>query len=137
MFLGVAPQLTNWSADAKECSLILDENPLTMFVELPEKHSNISYSNIICGVLRGSLQMVTHSPFHFAGLPAVPHAACAHTISGMVQRALTRAGADKGGGSLPARCAAWGRRDGNPRAPGGDAARHGAAGRRLAGGGII
>ena len=58
MFLGITPVVTNWSQDMKECSLILDENPLTMFVELPESHSNIYYSNIICGVLRGALQMV-------------------------------------------------------------------------------
>ncbi len=61
MFLGITPQLTNWSADQKECSLVVDENPLTMFVELPEKHGSISYSNIICGVIRGALQMACAS----------------------------------------------------------------------------
>lgn len=54
--------VTNWSQDFKECSLIVDDNPLSMFVELPENHANISYSNILCGVIRGALQMVVSCP---------------------------------------------------------------------------
>ena len=42
-----------------EFSLILDQNPLVDFVELPENHPNLLYSNIICGVVRGALEMVT------------------------------------------------------------------------------
>ena len=58
MFLGVTPTVTNWSGDSKSFSLVLDENPLTEFVELPEKHRGLRYSNILCGVLRGALEMV-------------------------------------------------------------------------------
>ena len=58
MFLGVTPTVANWSSDSKSFSLILDENPLTEFVELPEKHRDLRYSNILCGVLRGALEMV-------------------------------------------------------------------------------
>lgn len=65
MFLGIVPMVTNWSPDGKECSLIIDDNPLTMFVELPENHSGICYSNIICGVIRGALQMVSSFSFSF------------------------------------------------------------------------
>eukprot|EP01103_Thecamoeba_quadrilineata_P018788 TRINITY_DN7364_c0_g1_i1.p1 TRINITY_DN7364_c0_g1~~TRINITY_DN7364_c0_g1_i1.p1 ORF type:complete len:210 (-),score=48.61 TRINITY_DN7364_c0_g1_i1:150-779(-) len=83
MFLGVTATVSNWSQDELEFSLLLDENPLTDFVELPhhdaefdsrdenqtenlssensEKNSKIPllyYCNLLCGVIRGSLEMV-------------------------------------------------------------------------------
>ena len=58
MFLGITPQVTNWSADGKECSLVLDDNPLTVFTELPEHLHGLRYSNLLCGVLRGALAQV-------------------------------------------------------------------------------
>ena len=58
MFLGVVPTVGNWSAKGDEFSLILDQNPLVDFVELPETHQGLLYSNIICGVIRGALEMV-------------------------------------------------------------------------------
>eukprot|EP00842_Homolaphlyctis_polyrhiza_P002751 jgi/Hompol1/3477/HPOL_006558-RA len=59
IFLGVSPTVTSWSQDAKEFSLILDENPLAEFAELPEQaQSELWYSNILCGVIRGALEMV-------------------------------------------------------------------------------
>lgn len=58
MFLGVVPTVANWSAKGDEFSLILDQNPLVDFVELPESHQGLFYSNIICGVIRGALEMV-------------------------------------------------------------------------------
>jgi len=57
MFLGVTGTITNWDPKKNEFSLILDENPLAEFVELPES-SNLYYSNILCGVIRGSLEML-------------------------------------------------------------------------------
>lgn len=57
-FLGVVPTIANWNAKGDEFSLILDQNPLTDFVELPEDHPNLLYSNVICGVVRGALEMV-------------------------------------------------------------------------------
>lgn len=63
MFLGISPTVANWSSDSQAFSLIFDENPLTDFVELPESHSALLYSNILCGVVRGALEMV-------GGLPA-------------------------------------------------------------------
>jgi len=59
MFLGVTAQVTSWSPDEKEFSLVLDDNPLTDFVELPEGFSALFYSNILCGVIRGALEMVS------------------------------------------------------------------------------
>lgn len=59
MFLGITPTVGNWSADGKECSLIIDENPLTAFVELPEEHSQLVFCNILAGTIRGALEMVS------------------------------------------------------------------------------
>ncbi|RKO92829.1 NO signaling/Golgi transport ligand-binding domain-containing protein [Blyttiomyces helicus] len=59
IFLGIVPSVANWSADSREFSLILDENPLADFVELPEDAVHeFWYSNVLCGVLRGALEMV-------------------------------------------------------------------------------
>ncbi|KAG0281942.1 transport protein particle 22 kDa subunit [Linnemannia exigua] len=60
MFLNITPAVTNISADGREFSLVLDENPLAECVELPDQAlvDELWYSNILCGVLRGSLEMV-------------------------------------------------------------------------------
>eukprot|EP00052_Salpingoeca_macrocollata_P023516 m.206830 g.206830 ORF g.206830 m.206830 type:complete len:178 (-) comp22047_c0_seq2:30-563(-) len=58
MFLGITPMLANWNAERTECSFMLDDNPLTVFAELPTAHQGLLYSNILCGVLRGALEMV-------------------------------------------------------------------------------
>ena len=52
------PLVANWNAKGDEFSLIMEYNPLCDFVELSEDHPNLLYSNIICGVLRGALEMV-------------------------------------------------------------------------------
>ena len=57
MFLGVTANVTKWSQDEKEFSLTLDENPLTEFVDLPDNYSGLLYSNMLCGVIRGALEM--------------------------------------------------------------------------------
>ncbi|KAJ3310875.1 transport protein particle 22 kDa subunit [Boothiomyces sp. JEL0838] len=58
IYLGITPQVSNWSGD-KEFSLILDENPLAEFVELPDGLiQELWYSNVLCGVIRGALEMV-------------------------------------------------------------------------------
>lgn len=58
MFLGVTANVGKWSADEKEFSLTLDDNPFTDFVDLPEQYSGLLYSNMLCGVIRGALEMV-------------------------------------------------------------------------------
>lgn len=58
MFLGVSAVATNWASDGTECSLILEDNPLADFVELPEAYSGLVYCNVLCGVIRGALEMV-------------------------------------------------------------------------------
>ena len=39
-------------------SLILDNNPLTDFVELPSELAALNYCQMICGIIRGALEMV-------------------------------------------------------------------------------
>ena len=58
MFLGVTPVVANWSPAGDEFSLLMESNPLTDFVELPEGHNSLNYSSILCGALRGALEMV-------------------------------------------------------------------------------
>ena len=41
----------------KEFHLIFRENPISFYVELPESLSNLCYSNIICGIIRGALEI--------------------------------------------------------------------------------
>lgn len=57
-YLGVQPNVSNWSPAGDEFSFILDTNPLTDLVELPDEYKSLKYCNIICGVIRGALEMV-------------------------------------------------------------------------------
>lgn len=64
IFLNVAPTVTNWTSDNNQFSLIFDDNPLADFVELPDDgraQDELWFSNILCGVLRGALEMVPYS----------------------------------------------------------------------------
>ena len=57
--MGITPSIINWSTNADEFSLILDGNPLTEFVELPEgPGQKLNYNQMICGAIRGALEMV-------------------------------------------------------------------------------
>jgi len=61
IFLNITPTITNWTSDNKQFSLVFEENPLADFVELPDDgraQDDLWYSNILCGVLRGALEMV-------------------------------------------------------------------------------
>ena len=61
VFMNITPIVTNWSQDAKAFNLVFEENPLADFVELPDdgrSQDELWYSNILCGVIRGALEMV-------------------------------------------------------------------------------
>lgn len=58
LYLGVSPSISNWSASGDEFSLLMDSNPMTEFVELPESCTNMKYSNMIAGIIRGACEMV-------------------------------------------------------------------------------
>ncbi|KAJ0044851.1 hypothetical protein Pint_04247 [Pistacia integerrima] len=59
MFLGVTASVTNWDVDGTCCSIILEDNPLVDFVELPDTCQGLYYCNILSGVIRGALEMVS------------------------------------------------------------------------------
>lgn len=58
MFLGISAEVQ--MINDSSFSLLIYENPLSLFVELPSdpKWKNLSYSNLYCGILRGSLEQV-------------------------------------------------------------------------------
>ncbi len=58
MFLGISAEASKWNSDETACSIIIPENPLIDYVELPPQYSELLYSNVLCGVIRGALEMV-------------------------------------------------------------------------------
>mmetsp|Transcript_32168 Transcript_32168/g.54247 ORF Transcript_32168/g.54247 Transcript_32168/m.54247 type:complete len:189 (-) Transcript_32168:115-681(-) len=58
MFLGIIPAVTSWNKEENAFSLIFNDNPLVDFVELPPQYQNLQYCNILCGVVKGALEMV-------------------------------------------------------------------------------
>merc|ERR1719215_179577 len=59
MFLGVTADVVMWNRELTACSLVLQDNPLAEFVELPSHLSNkLWYSNLLCGVIRGALEQL-------------------------------------------------------------------------------
>ncbi|KAL8142525.1 hypothetical protein V2J09_015557 [Rumex salicifolius] len=59
MFLGINASVTNWDAEGTTCSIVLEDNPLVDFVELPETCQGLHYCNILSGVIRGALEMAS------------------------------------------------------------------------------
>jgi trafficking protein particle complex subunit 3 len=83
MFLGVTAEVINWTDGSSSSaaaaaaaptaqgppsssllgsgtgfSLLINDNPLTDFVELPPQYSALCYSNVLCGVIKGALEMI-------------------------------------------------------------------------------
>lgn len=50
--------MINYDKESREFSLLIPENPLADFVILPTQYKKLWYSNIICGVIRGALDML-------------------------------------------------------------------------------
>ncbi|KAK4750629.1 hypothetical protein SAY87_004111 [Trapa incisa] len=59
MFLGITASVQNWDADGTCCSIVFEDNPLVDFVELPDTCQGLHYCNILSGVVRGALEMVS------------------------------------------------------------------------------
>lgn len=69
MYLGITPSVTCNNPSRTEFSLILDKNPLVEFVEeLPAGRSSLCYCNLLCGIIRGALEMVKHIYFIVLGI---------------------------------------------------------------------
>ena len=62
MFLGVTASLRNElgpkDGNQGEITLVFGETPLTQYVELPERWSKLHFANILCGAIRGALEMI-------------------------------------------------------------------------------
>ena len=61
IFMNITPLVTNWNQENKAFTLVFEENPLSDFVELPDDgraQDELWFSNILCGVIRGALEMV-------------------------------------------------------------------------------
>eukprot|EP00298_Acanthocystis_sp_HF-20_P005005 c15296_g1_i1.p1 GENE.c15296_g1_i1~~c15296_g1_i1.p1 ORF type:complete len:189 (+),score=80.55 c15296_g1_i1:50-616(+) len=58
MFLGVSADIGGWNNENTECSLTIAENPLIEFVELSYELKGLWYSNLLCGIIRGALEML-------------------------------------------------------------------------------
>jgi hypothetical protein len=56
MFLGIAVDVTHHSPTS--FSLFFQDNPLALFVELPEQYKSLEYSILYCGVIRGAMEML-------------------------------------------------------------------------------
>ena len=54
-YLGIIASLNQLSE--KEYHLVFNENPISFYVELPEELNDLCYSNIICGIFRGMLEV--------------------------------------------------------------------------------
>ena len=59
-YLGITCDVVGWSDDKKEFSMIMTDNPMTEYVELREDFRELTYCNLICGVIRGALDMVRY-----------------------------------------------------------------------------
>ena len=58
MFLGITPEVTGWNKDNTSFRLVFAENPLIDFVEIPPQYMELQYCNLLCGVIRGALEMI-------------------------------------------------------------------------------
>eukprot|EP01029_Cantina_marsupialis_P029326 TRINITY_DN780113_c0_g1_i1.p1 TRINITY_DN780113_c0_g1~~TRINITY_DN780113_c0_g1_i1.p1 ORF type:complete len:189 (-),score=45.45 TRINITY_DN780113_c0_g1_i1:75-641(-) len=60
MFLGISGQSTNWNVDCTSCTIVVKDNPLDEFVELPKEYDDLWFSNLLCGVIKGALEMINY-----------------------------------------------------------------------------
>ena len=59
MYFGASADIKDWNKDKLECTFVINDNPLAEFVMLPiNLQSTLWYSNIICGVIKGALEML-------------------------------------------------------------------------------
>ncbi|KAK0946133.1 hypothetical protein LTR29_002447 [Friedmanniomyces endolithicus] len=61
VFMNITPTVGSWAPEGKAFNLVFEENPLADFVELPDDgraQDELWFSNILCGVIRGALEMV-------------------------------------------------------------------------------
>lgn len=52
------PSVSSWSNSGDEFSLVWEQCPISEWVELPQEVRGLKYCNLLCGALRGALEMV-------------------------------------------------------------------------------
>lgn len=58
-YLGMSgTSLERWNEEGTQVSLLLPDNPLEHWVQLPESLSELQYCSVIGGAIRGALEMV-------------------------------------------------------------------------------
>lgn len=57
MFLGVLPEISSGDTDASY-RVVFHDNPLALFVELPEGNQELEYNQLLAGMVRGMLEML-------------------------------------------------------------------------------
>ena len=58
MFLGISVEVHHSSPTS--FSLLFQDNPLSLFVEVPDMYRDLEYSVLYCGVIRGALEMLNY-----------------------------------------------------------------------------
>jgi len=58
LYLSATVTITGWSPAGDQFSIMMDQNPLAEFVELPPQYGGLRYSNVLAGVIRGACEMV-------------------------------------------------------------------------------
>ncbi len=58
MFLNISADIVNWEPNDSAFTFAFGDNPLSDFVELPSHLHELKYLNLLCGVIRGALEMV-------------------------------------------------------------------------------
>ena len=59
MFLNITADVEKYDETTKSCYLVFRENPFAEYVILPSSiEKSLWYSNIICGMIRGALEMI-------------------------------------------------------------------------------
>jgi len=53
--------VSKWREDGRSFSLTFKSNPLAEFVELPAELLDLDYNIVLCGAIRGALQMLMMS----------------------------------------------------------------------------
>jgi trafficking protein particle complex subunit 3 len=53
-----AASASHGSSSGTGFSLLFTDNPLTDFVELPPQYASLCYCNLLCGVIKGALEMI-------------------------------------------------------------------------------
>lgn len=59
LYLNFTPSIDHWSQANDEFSILIYSNPLTECVELPDSLQNMHYLNMLPGIIRGALEMVS------------------------------------------------------------------------------